>query len=89
MKTTPNNNTGKYYGNASNVYSKGTKYYEIKGESSSAEIAVEESEDNWVKAVYSHDAPFHIFNLVTNPIIITFFGFLIAVLVIVSYKKFK
>ena len=31
VKTIPNDMTGSYFGNASNYYSKGTKYYKMKG----------------------------------------------------------
>ena len=58
-------NTSNYYGNASNAYSIGTKYYEIKGISTSDAIAVKE-DNQWVKAVYVHKAPFHIMNILTN-----------------------
>lgn len=65
VKTQPNDMTGNYYGNASNFYSKGTKYYEIKGESTSTAIAVKE-DNKWVKAVYVHKARFHVMNVLTN-----------------------
>lgn len=75
VKTKPNDMTGNYYGDASNYYPKGTKYYEIKGTSASAAIAVEE-DNQWVKAVYVHKAPFHIMNVISN------FFFISAVLII-------
>ncbi|WP_066399563.1 hypothetical protein [Neobacillus mesonae] len=65
VKTQPNDMNGNYYGDASNFYSKGTKYYEIKGTSTSNAIAVKE-ENQWVKAVYVHKAPFHIMNVISN-----------------------
>ena len=65
VKTKPDGMTGSYYGNASNHYPRGTKYYEIKGTSTSAEIAVKEDK-HWVKAVYIHKAPFHILNIFSN-----------------------
>jgi len=65
VKTQPNDMTGNYYGNASNYYPKGTKYYEIKGESTSTAIAVKE-DNKWVKAVYVHKAPFHVMNVLSN-----------------------
>ena len=65
VKTKPDGMTGSYYGNASNHYPRGTKYYEIKGTSTSTEIAVKEDKQ-WVKAVYIHKAPFHILNIFSN-----------------------
>lgn len=51
VKTKPNDMTGDYYGDASNFYQKGTKYYEIKGVSTSTAIAIKE-DNQWVKANY-------------------------------------
>jgi hypothetical protein len=67
VETKPDEMTGEYYGNASNVYPEGTKYYEIKGVSTSEAIAVEIASKRWVRAVYVHDAPFHIMNGLTLP----------------------
>ena len=58
-----------YYGNASNIYPIGTPYYEIKGVSTSTAIAVK-VDNQWVKAEYVRDAPFHIMNTITNLFII-------------------
>lgn len=80
VKTKPNDMTGDYYGNASNSYPKGTKYYEIKGTSTSFEIAVQEGKQ-WVKAEYVHKAPFHILNIFTN-------SFFIAAIVIIVLSIF-
>lgn len=60
-----NEMTGKYSGDASNYYAIGIKYYEIKGTSTSTAIAVKE-DNQWVKAVYVHKAPFHIMNIFSN-----------------------
>lgn len=65
VKTQPNDMTGNYYGNASNYYPKGTKYYEINGQSTSTAIAVKD-DNKWVKAVYVHKAPFHVMNVLSN-----------------------
>ncbi|KOS68803.1 hypothetical protein AEA09_09795 [Lysinibacillus contaminans] len=65
VKTKPNDMTGDYYGDASNSYPKGTKYYEIKGTPTSTAIAVQEG-NQWVKAVYVRNAPFHIMNVFSN-----------------------
>ena len=56
VKTKPNDMTGKYYGDASNAYPKGTPYFELKGVSTKEAIAVGVEEDQWVKAVYRHEA---------------------------------
>ena len=70
VKTEPYYSSGysdrmKYYGNASNVYPKGTPYYEIKGIPTSTSIAVK-VDDQWVKVDYVRKAPFHIMNIVTS-----------------------
>jgi hypothetical protein len=80
VKTTPNDMTGSYYGNASNFYPKGTKYYEIKGESTSNAIAVKD-DTKWVKAVYVHEAPFHIMNVLSN-FLFLFVSAIIALIII-------
>lgn len=67
VETIPNDMTGNYYGNASNIYPTGTKYYEINEESSETAIAVEISHGGWVKAVYVHKALFHVMNLINGP----------------------
>ncbi|RDU38029.1 hypothetical protein DRW41_00165 [Neobacillus piezotolerans] len=78
VKTKPDDMTGSHYGNASNYYPVGTKYYEIKGTSPSVAIAVRE-DNRWVKAVYAHKAPFHIMNILTN------FYFIFSILVIILF----
>lgn len=70
VKTKPNNMTGNYYGDASNYYPKGTKYYEIKGISTSTAIAIKK-DILWIKAIYVHKAPFHIMNVLINNFFIT------------------
>ena len=69
VKTKPNSNTYRYYGNASNYYPVGTPYYEIKGISTSTAIAVK-VDDQWVKADYVEKAPYHVMNTITNLLII-------------------
>ncbi|TSI02547.1 hypothetical protein [Lysinibacillus sp. BW-2-10] len=66
VKTKPNDMAGNYYGDASNSYPKGTKYYEIMGTSTESAIAVEIEEKQWVKAVYVHEAPFHWMDFATK-----------------------
>ena len=85
VKTKPNEMTGNYYGNASNSYPKGTKYYEIKGTSTESAIAVEVEEKQWVKAVYVHEAPFHWMDLVTK--VLPFLILIAIVVFIISRMK--
>ncbi len=59
VKRMADDRTGAYYGDASNYYEKGTRYYAIKGIDSGTAIAIEEEQDKWVKSVYLHEAPFH------------------------------
>lgn len=59
VKRMADDRTGSYYGDASNYYEKGTKYYAIKGMDSGNAIAVEEQEGIWLKAVYLNETPFH------------------------------
>ncbi|TYS68079.1 hypothetical protein FZC76_10010 [Sutcliffiella horikoshii] len=51
--------SGNYYGDASNHFDRGTKYYEIEGVAPDTAIAIEERSGEWVKAVYLHEAPFY------------------------------
>ncbi|NMH74389.1 hypothetical protein HF078_14970 [Bacillus sp. RO2] len=51
--------SGSYYGDSSNLYDKGTKYYDIEGVAPDTAIAIEERSGEWVKAVYLNEAPFH------------------------------
>ena len=81
VKTKPDDMTGDYYGDASNFYPIGTKYYEIKGISTSDAIAINEN-NQWVKAVYVHKAPFHIMNILTNPFFI--FSIVIIALILIG-----
>ncbi|MEI4771346.1 hypothetical protein WAX74_17100 [Psychrobacillus sp. FJAT-51614] len=57
VETKANDITGKHYGNASNSYPIGTKYYEIKGIPSDTAIAVEIEEKQWVKAEFVRKEP--------------------------------
>lgn len=80
VKTKPNEVTGSYYGDASNAYPKGTKYFEINGESTKTSIAVEVENRQWVKAVYVHDASFHWMDLISK-----FLPLLIIVVIVVAF----
>ncbi|KOP71185.1 hypothetical protein ACFFHH_04580 [Cytobacillus solani] len=72
--------TGEYFGDASNMYPKGTKYYEIKGISPKIAIAVEVEESKWYKADYVHEAPKHWLENVI--IVLTFVMLIVAVFTI-------
>lgn len=86
VKTQPNDMTGSYYGNASNYYPKGTKYYEITGESTSTAIAVKD-DNMWVKAVYVHKAPFHIMNVLSNFLFLSAIGIIALIIIGIILRK--
>jgi len=77
VKTIPNDMTGRYYGDASNMYPKGTAYHAIDGKNPDKTIAVKDG-NRYVEAVYRHDAPFHVLDILTNPL------FQIVMLVLIS-----
>jgi ATP-dependent Zn protease len=85
VKTRPNDMTGNYYGNASNHYPKGTKYFEINNISTKTAIAVEVAENQWLKAEYVHEAPFHWMDLVTK--VLPFLILIVIAIVIIRMKK--
>ena len=66
VETKADEYSGDYYGNASNYYDIGTGYYKIQGVSITEAIAVETEEGQYVKAVYVHDAPAAIKNVLTS-----------------------
>ncbi|WP_214774835.1 hypothetical protein [Exiguobacterium sp. s37] len=84
VETTVNDETGRYYGNASNGYPIGTVYREVDGESVEDVIAVEDGSE-WKRAEYRFEAPYHTRDFVT------FFGYILLVLgiVVVSWTFFK
>ncbi|MFY7869535.1 MAG: hypothetical protein ACOVQN_08540 [Exiguobacterium sp.] len=84
VETTVNDETGRYYGNASNGYPIGTTYREVDGESVEEVIAVEDGSE-WKRAEYRFEAPYHTRDFVT------FFGYILLVLgiVVVSWTFFK
>ncbi|CAH0344046.1 hypothetical protein [Bacillus sp. CECT 9360] len=90
VRTIPDDMTGDYYGNASNYYPKGTKYYEIMGTSTSSAIAVKE-DNQWVKAVFVHKAPFHIMNIFSNVFSLVVIGVILFIVIgaIIRTKKSK
>lgn len=84
VETVVNDETGRYYGNASNGYPIGTTYREVDGESVEDVIAVEDGSE-WKRAEYRFEAPYHTRDFVT------FFGYILLVLgiVVVSWTLFK
>jgi hypothetical protein len=88
VKTKPNDMTGNYYGDASNYYTKGTKYYEIIGTSTSHAIAVKE-DSQLVKAVYVHKAPFHIMNIFSNPVFLSSIGIIVVIIIGAIFRTKK
>jgi hypothetical protein len=87
IKTKPND-IGNYYGDASNYYPKGTRYYEIIGISTSNAIAVKE-DSQMVKAVFVHKVPFHIMNIISNPIFLTLVSIIILIIIWVIFRTKK
>ncbi|MGE7667007.1 hypothetical protein ACQKMN_14960 [Ureibacillus composti] len=57
VKSKPDDQTGDYYGDASNFYEIGTPYYEMKGTSKTEAIAVENGDGQFKKAEFRHKAP--------------------------------
>ncbi|WP_074033819.1 hypothetical protein [Exiguobacterium sp. AT1b] len=84
VETTVNDETGRYYGNASNGYPIGTVYREVVGEPIEDVIAVEDGSE-WKRAEYRFEAPYHTRDFVT------YFGYILLVLgiVVVSWTLFK
>ncbi|WP_214814090.1 hypothetical protein [Exiguobacterium sp. s196] len=84
VETVVNDETGRYYGNASNGYPIGTVYREVDGESVEDVIAVEDGSE-WKRAEYRFEAPYHTRDFVT------FFGYILLALgiVVVSWTFFK
>jgi len=77
--------TGNYYGDASNSYPTGTKYYAINGESTESTIAVEVTGNHWMKVVYIHKAHFQWMDLFTKYIPI----FILVMVVIIIVLKMR
>lgn len=83
VETKADEYSGKYTGNASNYYDIGTRYFEINHVSPKDAIAVEIERDVYVKAIYSHDAPFSFRNIVFNR-----YTLIITAVVIVSVLSY-
>lgn len=84
VETVVNDETGRYYGNASNGYPIGTTYREVDGESVEDVIAVEDGSE-WKRAEYRFEAPYHTRDFVT------FFGYLLLGMgiIMISWTLFK
>jgi hypothetical protein len=87
VKTRPNEMTGNYYGDASNAYEIGTKYYKINDVATSKAIAVEVEKGHWQKAVFAHEAPFHWLDLFTKILPILMISAMILSLIYWLFKK--
>lgn len=86
VKTQPNDMSGRYYGNASNIYPIGTAYYEIKGIATGKAIAIKD-DGKWIKADYVHKARFHILNVFTNSYFVSAVFVVALLLVGVLFRK--
>ena len=81
VKTQADPHTGDYYGDASNYYEIGTRYFEIKDVPVKEAISIEKGPNEYIKAIYRHDAP-NIFNfniLIGLGLGLLFFVFLLIV----------
>ncbi|KAB8139183.1 hypothetical protein F9U64_01990 [Gracilibacillus oryzae] len=85
--TAESNDISRFYGNASNIYPVGTKYYQIKQTDITEAIAVYDGNDYW-KAVFAEAVPFHWKNLFINSIPYLFLLSLVILYVVrEEYKK--
>ncbi|MBM7662148.1 ABC-type transport system substrate-binding protein [Bacillus mesophilus] len=87
VETKADEYSGDYHGNASNFYEIGTLYYKIAEVSISEAIAVETKPNYYVKAVYVHDAPFHITNILFSVYTWILIMIVILFLGIIVYKS--
>ena len=69
--------TGEYYGNASNYYETGTKYYEITGTPKDVAIAVQVG-NNWVQANFAGKQPPSLKGALTSPWLLVGIGVLVG-----------
>lgn len=87
VKTKPDDMTGDFYGNASNAYPIGTKYFEITGMPADQEIAVEIETKRWIKASFVHKSPFNWMNFINYiPLLIVLMA-VVAVAISMMPKK--
>lgn len=69
--------TGEYYGDASNYYETGTKYYEITGTPKDVAIAVQVG-NTWVQANFVGEQPPSLKGILTSPWLLVGIGVLIS-----------
>ena len=62
-----------------------TEYYAINGESTESTIAVEVAENQWIKVIYIHKAPFHWMDSLTKYIR----SIILTIVVIIGVLKMK
>ena len=87
VKRKANDMTGYYYGDASNFYPKGTKYFEIKDIGNETAIAVEIEKGQWLRAAYVHEAPFKLMDLFIK--ILPFLILIVVTGIIIRMKKVR
>lgn len=85
VKMQANDMTGEYYGDASNIYPRGTKYYAINGISTNSAFAVEVKKNEWQKAVFAHKAPFHWMNIFTKAL--PYLILIVVIIIVVLLRK--
>lgn len=86
VTTKPNEVTGKFHSNASNVYPIGTPYHEIKGVDKKEAIAILHNY-KWKKATYSGSAPSHFLNFFLHPFV--FFTMILGIIGGMTYMFHK
>lgn len=75
---------GTYSGNFSNVYPKGTEYYEIKGISLKEAIAIKQDDGSFIKAAYGSEYEGKAFHLKT---VLFYIGGLFLLLIAFLFVK--
>ncbi|MEH7380991.1 hypothetical protein V7138_10965 [Bacillus sp. JJ1533] len=89
VETKADEYSGDYYGNASNYYEIGTRYFKIEGISINEAIAVETDDGHYVKADYVHDAAFGFKNVLMNFNFWSVVGIFVIVLVGITVLRSK
>lgn len=91
VETQADDYTGDYYGDASNYYKIGTRYFEITGVPIKNAIAVETGPNSYTEAVYIHDVPLEkklsIFNVSLWIIVGAVFFVMLFIVVLISKQK--
>lgn len=91
VKWKANDMSGEYFGDASNMYTRGTKYYAINRISAKSAFAVEVQKNEWQKAVYADKAPFHWMNVFIKalPYLILAVGIVIVIVIVLRREKVR